>query len=1169
MPLYGDLGYYPPSVYAPNRSPVSSSPYSPYSRLNPYTPPPPLSIYGKDGQYKPMLTSISEVPSSFRPNPLTSLTRINSGSGSGKHYNYLRPYVSPRPIQINTADIDVSASKYRKNRNARVRSTSPETVKDGAESSPATNSADTSVYMPRVDQNDAAPARATIKRDRHIVRLSTMRQRSHSRSNRSSRGSKKDSKISSPTSSTSGSTKKQRSFESPGDDQSETSASNTVNKSWRDKFGDSLLTNAKRVQRKSPGELILERHIIRDKGHIQKEPAKPKTTVHIPDNVTPQEITYLEPLIRKSIRRQSLVTCPSFKDICKDISSDIKDEDDLNAGDLRRRASVILEQESQILAQLAAISNRRPSADVVVDEAIAEEEPSDEKENEEKKDVEKVEEPTPPTPNVENVIVIKKKTKKKGGKLTHKITVSVEVENPTLNVISSSNVDNAISDEKRSVDVAAKKSPTWRAVVEEIKEDVVVNLPRKSTRNELKVNQSTENDEDFWHLLGRRESACFKKRVDLRKNELEIIEIIDPDDGASKEKSDKSEKKTVSTQKKKTEEKLANLSKSADAPLPDAKKSKPVQLKIDTANVTKPKRKVSIELPAVDDVKKNDEATASPVSKPDDGPKTCEQTSGTKAESGAEKIASQSPPMESKSNETIIEQANNKNNESVKTPVTATSNEMADHQHKQTDKSNAKSPMMMQTSDPKIENGLSANKTEPAATEAAVVAVAETVESTQNKSTKRQDSAPMAMPIQQPTKETTTKTTEATAATATSKPTIQNSLVKNDAKTVNNASKNANEKPKAKKVVKKTKSNEIQKAKSVDKGDENAEQKERQDKKVKKDTKLPSSVNDKISDVNTTMSANQEPIGSIEKSSEKAADTVNEIASATVENTQIEKSQNDDENESNLKLSSALETSNSSNIGGLSKFPTVANLNEDLSSIDDRQQQNQQKKSDQDKAPQYNRNESKGMFSVRSVAESCISGFESIRMESLNYSDEYSSNESDSEERRRKKRKEKFDGKKAMKLDPQRKCYVFEQSPKYPLIATPRPLAKRSNYCNRYDDSESDSDDSSSDLSSSDDSYDECLSPNDVVVKDVIRMSTCSNDSGFEGGGTAPLSPKKMLGKHSIKIANDVRRNCAKEIDLSKKLIIIFIQYTTYNRSHNKAFLLIHVCRFYRFGCSL
>lgn len=196
MPLYSELSYYLPNstVYSSNRSPlISSSPYSPYSRLNPYTPPPPRpTIYGKDIHFKPMLTSISESPvTSLRTNGLTSLTRINSGN----KYSFLRSpshYVSPRPIRIDTADIDVSATRFHVHRNHRIRSTSPEPAQKQQQQNDkdaSNETTDSSAFMPRVDQNDPVQTRSTIKRDRNMVRLSTMRQRSQTHSNRSSRDS--------------------------------------------------------------------------------------------------------------------------------------------------------------------------------------------------------------------------------------------------------------------------------------------------------------------------------------------------------------------------------------------------------------------------------------------------------------------------------------------------------------------------------------------------------------------------------------------------------------------------------------------------------------------------------------------------------------------------------------------------------------------------------------------------------------------------------------------------------------------------------------------------------------------------------------------------------------------------------------------------------------------
>lgn len=61
--------------------------------------------------------------------------------------------------------------------------------------------------------------------------------------------------------------------------------------------------------------------------------------------------------------------------------------------------------------------------------------------------------------------------------------------------------------------------------------------------------------------------------------------------------------------------------------------------------------------------------------------------------------------------------------------------------------------------------------------------------------------------------------------------------------------------------------------------------------------------------------------------------------------------------------------------------------------------------------------------------------------------DQYSETESGGDDmglkRRHRKKKEKFDPKKVVKLDHKRKCYVIDEAPKHPLIATPRPLQQK------------------------------------------------------------------------------------------------------------------------------
>lgn len=108
--------------------------------------------------------------------------------------------------------------------------------------------------------------------------------------------------------------------------------------------------------------------------------------------------------------------------------------------------------------------------------------------------------------------------------------------------------------------------------------------------------------------------------------------------------------------------------------------------------------------------------------------------------------------------------------------------------------------------------------------------------------------------------------------------------------------------------------------------------------------------------------------------------------------------------------------------------------------------------------------------------------------------------------RHKKKQTQAFDPKKAVKLDHKRKCYVNDEAPTFPLIATPRQLQKRFHY---YSESESEIEEINSDNESSR----EYVVSSITEAKDLIRMSSSSDDSGFEGGGTAPANPKKMLGK--------------------------------------------------------
>ncbi|KRF80704.1 uncharacterized protein Dvir_GJ16879, isoform D [Drosophila virilis] len=209
-------------------------------------------------------------------------------------------------------------------------------------------------------------------------------------------------------------------------------------------------------------------------------------------------------------------------------------------------------------------------------------------------------------------------------------------------------------------------------------------------------------------------------------------------------------------------------------------------------------------------------------------------------------------------------------------------------------------------------------------------------------------------------------------------------------------------------------------------------------------------------------------------------------------------------------------------------------------------------------------------------------------------------------EKKKQKAKEatpaRFDPQKKIKIDTTSKCYVKEEAPRYPLVATPRPLWKREKivYSDENTDDESSEESSeatagSLDEESDEDDSDACSSSNSSGSSSsefdeetattaathekrtnaantntantlaptannsnsnssasasatasgsasvssspsIIRMSTCSNDSGFEGG-TAPSSPKKML-ECDVNCHKKCERLTANLCGVNQKLIV-------------------------------
>lgn len=1052
MPLYSDSSYYSggAQLYSPYYVPSTSflPSFSGYSRplSGTYSAPPARSTFAAlNRHYKPMLTPISEsYAASRRPQNLASLTRINSPK-----LNLHSSYIPPRPIQINTADIDVSSARFN-HRTAPAKSKSPDNIVYGKSSSPAKENE--SPFMPRVDQNDPPQSRSTIKRDRNIVRLSTMRSRSKSRSNKSDSGSSKSSmKIDTDSDATARNNTKH----SPSPD-------NKGKTSWRDKFGDDLLIKNKDVVRKTPGELILEKHIIKPR---HKDPEE--RTIQKP------EIIYLEPKLRKSIRRHSLAKCPSFKDICKDISADLKVNDDLNAGDLRRRASLIFEEEQQnILQQI--VESGAESTDAVL---VAVNEQIDE-------------------PVLEEVDQMNPKVKRN----RHVVTATVESENLEEKAI------------VKDVQIEQNKSPKWKVVVEKIEEDhaihTVFKLPKKKAKTNADATakvakpkpiakiKKSESGEDFWGAIGTRETVYYDQRrrellaLEMKKKEEDLVDITNTEN-LQKPASDH-EDKTVHVESKKSEDNKPNVKNAELLPLKKSK-SKPKT----NAKTSEAKDKLEVAGKDVVKVELQSEVRIEKTEIKDVDKKSVENKIkiGQKQTIVLKKVE---VPLHSKLSEnkqlkiqnattTIVEKLSiiTKTIESAQRPtmlpsktpevatITSTPTNASDITTDKYDANmNNKNVVKIQPSENsehseiqtplKITTGLKAKSPE-----------------IKQKQTKVKDFATMKEENKIPA---TTATTEHKSAAENINKMIKGISGSNAVASTDDTTCDKKQN---------TTENSFTETRSVKKRNENQ----------------------------VTSSSKMSPIYRKydEKSSKKSSKS---STKQSKERTPI-----DERNDKSLSTDTgdALNETNS-----LSKFPTIANLN-NLSLTTNN-------KSNADD-------------------EYCISGEESD-VSSVYCSDsEYSSDNSSScgegemglKRRQKKKNKNKnFDPKKVVKLDHKRKCYVVDESPKYPLIATPRPLQKRWHY---YSESDTESEDTSDTDSSDESCFVECAESGNEKGKEV-RMSTCSNDSGFEGG-TAPTSPKKMLGKINRNIPQmlynfNVNRNCCDcSITLSRACLLSLANFST------------------------
>ncbi|XP_049865678.1 uncharacterized protein LOC126366575 isoform X2 [Pectinophora gossypiella] len=227
--------------------------YSSHSSLGGYSRPPPLSrwVTSSGRNYAPMLSTISE-RSSSSPVRLNSPRRIPY-----TNRNYATPTYTPRPININTADIDVSRDRYRNK---------PESTPTPPPPPPPIADGENGPFMPRVDgkpetgiDSSPGPQRSTIRRGRTVVRLHTVKRKDRDSPR------KPQSELD-----------KQQDDDSAVDGITSTNAEDGAQEEpvrWREKLSEDLTYKDKR-EKKTLGAKLVEKFIVKDKDSDSEDSIK-------------------------------------------------------------------------------------------------------------------------------------------------------------------------------------------------------------------------------------------------------------------------------------------------------------------------------------------------------------------------------------------------------------------------------------------------------------------------------------------------------------------------------------------------------------------------------------------------------------------------------------------------------------------------------------------------------------------------------------------------------------------------------------------------------------------------------------------------------------------------------------------------------------------------------
>lgn len=340
----------PYSSYSSSVSPLGSSysasylnpggNYSSHSSLGGYSRPP-LSgrwVTSSGRNYAPLLSTISE-RGTASPVRIGSPRRIPITSRS-----YPTPSYTPRPININTADIDVSRDRYR-NKTENVTPPVPSME-------PSLSVNDNGTFMPRVDGKpetgiDSSPGleRSTIKRGRTVVRLHTLKRKERESPRKPQAKSSQEEHVANINNTDATAASKEDIVQ----DEEEPWR-------WREKLSDDLIYKDKR-EKKSLGEKLKEKFILKDRNEdatpvVKKDkskqdlndlPLSPLPIAHPSLSCSPDRRCSIEMLAEQANLLDSLIRGENLSTATLDLTKvGLSDEDKSNferQPSLKRRKS--------------------------------------------------------------------------------------------------------------------------------------------------------------------------------------------------------------------------------------------------------------------------------------------------------------------------------------------------------------------------------------------------------------------------------------------------------------------------------------------------------------------------------------------------------------------------------------------------------------------------------------------------------------------------------------------------------------------------------------------------------------------------------------------------------------------------------------------------------------